>query len=537
MKKLFPLAAFLAVALAGLVMAAFAYVASEEAGRIKFQAVADDALARIEARIDLHLSLLRAAQAFLSVNQGAVSRQQYADFIGALDLDHTYTGLRGIGFMRLATPANAADVGAYLASQYPSRGASWQPSAADRQLPVVLFAPLQETTGIGYDMYSDPPRRPALEAALRDGAMHATGRVQLGKVGGAQPFAGFLVFLALRPEPQQDETTGSTGAPVEGVVYAAFRGNELFGAALGQSPLLPVNVEVFEGAEPADDKLLFRSQARPSADLSQSHLVTRQIDVAGQPWTLEFRPTEAFTLPSSRLTPVALGLVGLMLAAAIALLLRWQERAYRAVEALQRTTEKSLMERERMLQEMKHRIKNSIARVLAIARQTATHSDTIETFQGSFSARLQAMASSQDMLTRSRWQKADLRALLRTELEQVFGKDLDDDTLAGPPVELDETATQALGLTFHELATNALKYGEAGKGGSLNVAWELRQSGGQRTLGLTWREASSAPLSEPETTSFGTRLIDMNITRELGGTIRRKFHSDGLVVVIEVPLL
>ena len=232
MKKLFPLAAFLAVALAGLVMAAFAYVANEEAGRIKFQAVADDALARIEARIDLHLSLLRAAQAFLSVNQGAVSRQQYADFIGALDLDHTYTGLRGIGFMRLATPANATDVAAYLASQYPSRGASWQPSAADRQLPVVLFAPLQETTGIGYDMYSDPPRRPALEAALRDGAMHATGQVQLGKVGGAQPFAGFLVFLALRPEPQQDETTGSTGAPVEGVVYAAFRGNELFGAAL-----------------------------------------------------------------------------------------------------------------------------------------------------------------------------------------------------------------------------------------------------------------------------------------------------------------
>ena len=129
-----------------------------------------------------------------------------------------------------------------------------------------------------------------------------------------------------------------------------------------------------------------------------------------------------------------------------------------------------------MLQEMKHRIKNSIAKMLAIARQTAANSGSIAEFTSSFSARMQAMAASQDMLTRSQWQKADLGKLLRTELEQVFGPNIEKLHLSGPQIELNETATQALGLTFHELATNALKYGEAGNGdGTLRVEWEVRR--------------------------------------------------------------
>ncbi|TIT45393.1 MAG: histidine kinase, partial [Mesorhizobium sp.] len=84
---------------------------------------------------------------------------------------------------------------------------------------------------------------------------------------------------------------------------------------------------------------------------------------------------------------------------------RYQERAYDAVSALHETTEKSLLEKDLMLQEMKHRIKNSITRVLAIARQTASRATDVNEFSASFSARLQAMAASQDMLTRSRWQK------------------------------------------------------------------------------------------------------------------------------------
>jgi two-component sensor histidine kinase len=259
--------------------------------------------------------------------------------------------------------------------------------------------------------------------------------------------------------------------------------------------------------------------------------------VAGRKWTVLFRPTSAFSVPSSRAIPVMLGLFGLLLAGAIALVARYQERAYDAVSQLHETTEKSLLEKDLMLQEMKHRIKNSIARVLAIARQTAARATDIGDFSASFSARLQAMAASQDMLTRSRWQKADLGDLLRIELGQVFGKDLPNGLLEGPSVLLDETTTQALGLTFHELATNALKYGDVNNlVDSIRIDWKVEGPPRNRKLALNWQESGQTKLTPPLQAGFGTKLIDMNITRELGGHITRDFRNEGLKVSILIPL-
>jgi two-component sensor histidine kinase len=66
------------------------------------------------------------------------------------------------------------------------------------------------------------------------------------------------------------------------------------------------------------------------------------------------------------------------------------------------------------------------------------------------------------------------------------------------------------------------------------VEWRLKEDG--KRLSLTWRETSNVPVMPPEKPGFGTRLIDMNITRELGGTIRRDYRADGLEIEIEIPL-
>jgi two-component sensor histidine kinase len=257
--------------------------------------------------------------------------------------------------------------------------------------------------------------------------------------------------------------------------------------------------------------------------------------VAGRPWVIEFASTQEFTRPNSLAVPIVLGVSGLMLAAAIALLQRYQGRAYDAATKLQETAEKNLFEKDLMLQEMKHRIKNSITRVLAIARQTASSAKDIGEFSESFSARLQAMAASQDMLTRSRWQKADLGELLRIELSQAFGKDLPEGVLSGPKVMLSENSTQALGLTFHELATNALKYGEVGTSHeALRVEWRLVDK--DRRLRLSWQERGKSAIKPSGKPGFGTKLIDMNIVRELKGTISRNFRPDGLDIEIEIAL-
>lgn len=538
MKKFFPIVAFIAVALASLTMAGFSYFAAQEAARIKFAATADDALNRIESRIDLHLSLLRSTQALFEARNGNISRSEFKAFFDALDVDGNFAGLRGIGFLRLARAGDEAAVEREIQRNHGAGRAIYPKTTKKLLAPVVLFEPLDagSQSGIGYDMLSDPVRGAAIAQAMADDEQHASGRVMLGQSTGAeQTFSGFLVFVRINVETAP-ENIDTSRPSTTGLLYAAFRSRDLFQTAMSRAPLLPVNIEIYDGAANADE-VLFQSETPPSPNLGDRLLVTRKIAIAGRPWTIQFRPTSAFTLPSSRAIPVMLGLFGLLLAGAIALVARYQERAFAAAELLHETTEHSLLEKDLMLQEMKHRIKNSITRVLAMARQTAAHATNIEEFSASFAARLQAMAASQDMLTRSRWQKADLADLLRIELGQVFGKELPDGLLSGPRVLLDEMATQALGLTFHELATNALKYGEAGNSvGALGVDWKFEGAGRNRALVLNWREAGQAKLEAPAKTGFGTKLIDMNITRELRGAIKRDFHDDGLKVEIRIPL-
>jgi CHASE1-domain containing sensor protein len=538
LKRIFPAVIFLSLSLASLVIAWVVHVGVQDAARLKFEATSDDALNRIESSIDLNLSLLTATQAFFMTHDGAVSQAQFDQYYGALNADANFPGLRGIGFLRLVRTGEEAGVERdILASQgiarriFPATDRPWR-------TPLVMFEPFDpgNLDAIGYDMFTDPPRREALQLAFASREPQATGRIELGQaIGNAQTYPGFLAFSRV----EIMHTATADGAPepeTAGFLYAAFRAGDLFNTALGKSPLLPINVEVYDSSVDPDN-LLFRSEARPDASLGDAMAVTRRAQVAGRIWELVFRPTSTFTPPTSESVVYLIAAVGLLLAGAIAYLVRLQARAHATETSLRMSVEKSLNERDLMLQEMKHRIKNSIAKMLAIARQTAANSSSIQDFTASFGARMQAMAASQDMLTRSQWQKADLGKLLRTELEQVFGSSVGKLHLSGPPIELNETATQALGLTFHELATNALKYGEAGNDGTLDVEWEVRRAGKQRNLALSWSERGRSGYSTPSKSGFGTKLIDMNITRELGGTIIRDFHNDGLKIDIEIPLL
>ncbi|PWK64935.1 CHASE domain-containing protein [Aminobacter sp. AP02] len=532
MRKYFPSLIFAAVTLVSLTMAALVYLATVEAARIKFQAVADDALNRIEGKVEFDLALLHATQAMFAAQKGEISRDQFRSFFGSLDVARNFSGLRGIGFLRFIETGKEDIVTRELKDSYGIDRQLFPDTTLQWRAPIVLFEPMSKASldAMGFDMATDPLRKAAIEAAMAShGESRATGRVLLGQANddaARQP--GILVFSRV------DRPDGEGSAPA-GFLYVAFRTAELFQAALGKAPLLPVSVEVFDGTR-GEDTLLFRSEAPPDPGFGDSFSVVRETSVAGRKWTINFRPSTVFVPPSPRTAPLMLGLFGLVLAGSIALVARYQQRAYEAASLLHETTEKSLLEKDLMLQEMKHRIKNLIARVLAMARQTAAGSKDVDEFSGSFSARLQAMAASQDMLTRSRWQKADLSELLRIELGQVFGKELPEGMTSGPSVELDETTTQALGLTFHELATNALKYGDGDNSvGGLKVEWHLNGHGKGRRLVLNWAERNGKGVSAPEKIGFGTKLIDMNITRELEGRIVRHYAQDGLRVEIDIP--
>lgn len=530
LRRYLPIAAFLSVALASLAMAGFAYFAAQDATRIKFEATADDALNRIENRLENHLSLLDASHALFKARDGNVSRSTFKTFFDAIDFERSFAGLGGLGFVSLVKPGNEATAEALIASNFGEKLPIFPESDQPWRTPIALFEPIQGSSGIGYDMFTDPERRAALTGALATDGEWATGKVMLGQPGGTPAVPGFLVFRRLQIESAPGEDTPPQ-TRTAGFLFVTFRLREFFDAVLGRAPVLPLAAEVFDGS-PEPNNLLYRSQGWDAGPDARP-VTTRKTVVGGRQWTFHFQRTAAFEPPTSRAVPLILGSFGLLLAAALALAARLQIKAYDAAQALQRQAEKSLLEKDLMLQEMKHRIKNSITRMLAIARQAAVGATDVNEFTNTFAARLQAMAASQDVLTRARWQKADLLDLVKIELGQVLGNELSPGTLSGQSVRLDETTTQALGLTFHELATNTLKYGNAS---GLKVSWDVVREGRNRRLRLQWEEAGHTGMAPPEKTGFGTRLIDMTIERELGGTIRREFRRDGLKIDIEIPL-
>ncbi len=183
-----------------------------------------------------------------------------------------------------------------------------------------------------------------------------------------------------------------------------------------------------------------------------------------------------------------------------------------------------------LLDELNHRVKNSLATVQAIAHQTLRSASDPLAFRESFESRLLALSATHDLLTASSWRGACLRDVLMTELRPFAAEQY---TLAGPEVELSSAETLALGLVLHELATNAAKYGGLSQaGGQVAIAWGV----GQGWLELDWIEAGGPPVAPPTRRGFGSRLIERSLKDQLGGEARLDFQPTGLVCRIRLPL-
>ena len=186
-----------------------------------------------------------------------------------------------------------------------------------------------------------------------------------------------------------------------------------------------------------------------------------------------------------------------------------------------------------MIDELNHRVKNTLATVQSIAMQTArTHADP-RTFAEGFQARLIALSHTHDLLTRRHWEGADLRDVLLHETEAHGSTRV---VLNGPAVILSPAAALSLGMIFHELATNAAKYGALSSGeGRVFVDWAVANQADRR-LTLEWRELDGPPVVEPDRRGFGTRLIERNIRHDLAGEVKLQYPTDGFHAEMSVPL-
>jgi PAS domain S-box-containing protein len=183
-----------------------------------------------------------------------------------------------------------------------------------------------------------------------------------------------------------------------------------------------------------------------------------------------------------------------------------------------------------LMREANHRIKNLLGLVQAIARQTAAGSP--EDFVGRFTERIQALAANQDLLGRNQQRGADLEELVRAQLAHfadLIGSRI---AVGGPKLRLNAPAAQAIGLTLHELATNAGKYGATSTdGGRVDVSW---QSEGDVFI-MTWRERDGPPMQPPKRRGFGTTVIDSMAKVATDGEVQLDYAPSGLVWRLRCP--
>lgn len=531
-----PLLVFFVVAFVGLMTAAASWLTIEHTNQVSFEATAQEAVRRIGERIENHIILISSTKALFETTGEVPTAQQFKTFVGHLQEADQFDGIQGIGFARYVQsgPSSNAMIAAELARNYGISRTPWPQTTEPNRTPIVLIEPLTDRNkrALGFDMFSEPVRRAAIITAMKEQRLRATGAVKLVQENGDNQQSGFLLYTPF---------IAINSGRLLGFVYAPFRIADLFDSALNRVPVLPVHLTAWDG-DPLDSSMIYQSIQEPRQD-AESYSVTSTLEVAGRTWTLTVKPSATYEPSADQTRSIMLAIAGLLLAAALAASSRAQQHAIEVGETLRQESERALSDRELLLQEMKHRIKNMIARVMAISRQTARNSESLAEFSDSFGARLHAMAASQDLLARTSWQGADLRTLLVQELKQLFGDDFDEKGLNGPEVHLNEPAAQAFGLAFHELATNALKYGSARfDTGKLEVSWFIQDAPGEEEqLVLKWSELSIDRLeakegAAPEKGSgFGTRLLDATMRIELGGWIETVRNDHGIDVAIRVP--
>lgn len=186
-----------------------------------------------------------------------------------------------------------------------------------------------------------------------------------------------------------------------------------------------------------------------------------------------------------------------------------------------------------LINELNHRVKNTLATIQSIADQTARRSTSLEGFRASFEARIIALSATHNVLTRSGWEGAGLREILLSEL-QPYGEERV--RLRGAEVELEARQALALGMVFHELATNAAKYGALSNAkGVVTVTWSVDLDA-RRTLEIGWRESGGPQVAVPLRRGFGSRLIQGGVGQELGGEVALDYAPEGFCCTLRVPL-
>jgi two-component sensor histidine kinase/DNA-binding response OmpR family regulator len=187
-----------------------------------------------------------------------------------------------------------------------------------------------------------------------------------------------------------------------------------------------------------------------------------------------------------------------------------------------------------ILEELHHRIKNTLATVSAIASQSLRTATSIEHAQHAIEGRLIALGRAHDLLLQVRWANADLAKTIQGATEPYDSGGGGRFSISGPDIKITSGAVIALAMTLNELCTNTTKFGALSvPGGSVDIAWSIDEE--KQRLQMTWSEKGGPAVSAPSRQSFGTRLIG-SLGQQLKGQVKLAYDPTGFVYALDVPM-
>jgi two-component sensor histidine kinase len=188
-----------------------------------------------------------------------------------------------------------------------------------------------------------------------------------------------------------------------------------------------------------------------------------------------------------------------------------------------------------ILEELHHRIKNTLATVGAIASQSLRNAPSMQHAQHAIEGRLLALGHAHDLLLQARWTGADLRKIVHGATEPFENPDKPRFLVDGPDVQVASGAVIAIAMTLNELCTNTTKFGALSvPAGRVEISWVLDAPASR--LHFAWKEKDGPLVEAPTRQSFGTRLIE-TLGRQLKGNVRLTYEPSGFFYFLDIPLL
>lgn len=508
--------------------------------RERFDNAVDQANADIGDRMQAYVAMLRAGQALFHALDGEVDRRRFARFADHLDLERAYPGIQGIGFSRTFPASQAAEVTSEMRLQG-APGFRITPSdPRDEIHSIVFLEPMdaRNEAAIGYDMYTHPVRREAMARARDTGLAVMSGRVELVQEITQHKQAGFLIYQPVYRGGITPTRLEARRQLLAGFVYAPFRADDLLQGIFNAQDNPRVHFLVYDGAPEAENLLHQSFVGDPERFLAAARFSTqRTVETAGRTWTVSYFTRPEFELGSSRGFPAVFFIGGLLATLLVAAATWSQVRARLAAEREVAARLEAEEQLRLLLDELNHRVKNTLATVQSVAAQTLREGQSPRQAREIFEARLLALSQAHDLLTRDQWRGASLADLVQVEIEPYEAGRSSRVTTDGPAVWLPPNSALALGMALHELVTNAVKYGAlSGPEGQVEIKWRLSGVAPDRRLWLCWAESGGPPVPKPRRRGFGTRLIVSGLARQLNGDVNLDFDPTGVRCTIDMPL-